>query len=314
MSIHLVTGGAGFIGSSLVQRLVEEGSRVRVLDDFSSGRMKNLAAVDDRIELIHGDMRDVSVVRQAMAGVRFVFHFGAVASVQASVEHPEWTHDVNMTGTLNVLLAARDAAVERVIFTSSSSVYGDSPEMPKREEMTPMPLSGYALSKLTGEHYCRIFHSLYGLKTHSLRYFNVFGPRQDPNSQYSAVIPLFMHAYLNGRQPVIYGDGEQIRDFTFVEDIVSANLICREAPLDSIGNAYNIAYGEGVSINMLARQIADLADCEFLPEYRPARKGDVRESQADSSLARRVLGWKPQYTFEKGLRLTFDWYKRSDFI
>jgi len=306
---HLVTGGAGFIGSNLVRRLAGMGHRVRVFDNLSSGRRENLEGLDSAVEFAEGDLRDAASVREAMRGIRRVFHLGALASVQASVDDPATTHDVNVTGTLNVLLAARDAGAERVVFSSSASVYGDSPEMPKREDMPPEPLSGYALSKLAGEHYGRIFHSLYGLPVFSLRYFNVFGPRQDPASDYAAVIPLFMRAYAQGRQPTIYGDGGQTRDFTFVEDIVSANLACLTAPAEAAGGVFNVAYGDRISVNDLAREIAALAGCPFDPVYAPPRPGDIRESQADAARARRVLGWTPKYRFADGLAATWSWFK-----
>ena len=307
-ALHLVTGGAGFIGSNLVRRLAGQGARVRVFDDLSSGHLENLAGLENSVEFVRGDLRDAAAVRDALRGVAHVFHLGALASVQASVDDPAVTHAINVTGTLNVLLAARDAGAERVVFSSSASIYGDAPEMPKREDMLPAPLTGYALSKLAGEHYGRIFHGLYGLKFFALRYFNVFGPRQDPASHYAAVIPLFMRAYAAGRQPTIYGDGEQTRDFTFVEDVVSANLCCLSAPASAAGGVYNVAYGDRVSVNDLARQIAALAGQPFAPTYAPARPGDVRESQADSALARRVLGWEPEHAFADGLRATYDWF------
>jgi nucleoside-diphosphate-sugar epimerase len=307
--IHLVTGGAGFIGSNLVRRLAGQGAKIRVFDNLSSGHIENLAGLEKSVDFIRGDLRDASAVREALRGVRHVFHIGALASVQASVDDPATTHEVNVTGTLNLLLAARDTGAERVVFSSSASVYGDSPEMPKREDMRPEPLTGYALSKLAGEHYGRIFHGLYGLDFFALRYFNVFGPRQDPASHYAAVIPLFMRAYVSGRQPTIFGDGGQTRDFTFVEDIVSANLACLSAPESAAGGVYNVAYGDRVSVNELAAQIAALAGQPFAPAYQPARPGDIRESQADSSLARRILAWKPAHAFSEGLRATFDWFK-----
>ena len=307
--LQLVTGGAGFIGSNLVRRLAGQGARVRVFDDLSSGHLENLAGLEAAVEFVRGDLRDAAAVQAALRGVRHVFHVGALASVQASVDDPAATHEINVTGTLNVLLAARAAGTERVVFSSSASVYGDAPEMPKREDMRPAPLTGYALSKLAGEHYGRIFHGLYGLKFFALRYFNVFGPRQDPASHYAAVIPLFMRAYAAGRQPTIYGDGGQTRDFTFVEDIVAANLACLSAPDSAAGGVYNVAYGDRVSVNDLARQVAALAGQPFAPAYAPARPGDIRESQADASLARRVLGWRPAHTFADGLAVTFAWFK-----
>lgn len=307
--LHLVTGGAGFIGSNLVRRLAGQGARVRVFDNLSSGHLENLAGLETSVEFIRGDLRDAAAVRAAARGARHVFHIGALASVQASVDDPATTHEINVTGTLNVLLAARDAGAERVVFSSSASIYGDAPEMPKRENMLPVPLTGYALSKLAGEHYGKIFHGLYGLKFFALRYFNVFGPRQDPASHYAAVIPLFMRAYAAGRQPTIYGDGGQTRDFTFVEDIVAANLCCLAAPEHAAGGVYNVAYGDRVSVNDLAREIAALAGMPFAPVHAPARPGDIRESQADASLARRELGWRPAHTFAAGLKATYDWFK-----
>jgi nucleoside-diphosphate-sugar epimerase len=307
--LQLVTGGAGFIGANLVRRLAGLGARVRVFDDLSSGHLENLAGLEPSVEFVRGDLRDAAAVRAAAQGAAHVFHLGALASVQASVDDPAATHEINVTGTLNVLLAARAAGVRRVVFSSSASIYGDDPQMPKREDMRPAPLSGYALSKLAGEHYGRIFHGLYGLECFALRYFNVFGPRQDPASHYAAVIPLFMRAYAAGRQPTIYGDGEQTRDFTYVDDIVAANLCCLDAPAAAAGGVFNVAYGDRITVNDLARQIAALAGQPFAPTYAPARPGDVRESQADSSLARRVLGWQPTGDFAAGLRATYDWFK-----
>jgi len=307
--LHLVTGGAGFIGSNLVRRLAGQGDRIRVLDNLSSGHLENLAGLEKQVDFVQGDLRDADAVRAAMEGVANVFHIGALASVQASVDDPATTHEVNVTGTLNLLLAAREEKVERVVFSSSASVYGDSPEMPKREDMAPAPMTGYALSKLAGEHYGRIFHDLYGLNFFALRYFNVFGPRQDPASHYAAVIPLFMRAMVDGHQPIIYGDGGQTRDFTFVEDIVSANLACISAPDSAAGGVYNVAYGDRISVNDLASGIAKLAGQPFVPSYEPARPGDILESQADATLARTLLGWTPKHTFTDGLKTTFEWFK-----
>jgi len=306
--LQLVTGGAGFIGSNLVRRLAGQGTRIRVFDNLSSGHLENLAGLEKHVEFVQGDLRDADALRDAMRGVHNVFHIGALASVQASVDDPATTHEINVTGTLNLLLAAREARVDRFVFSSSASIYGDSPEMPKREDMLPAPMSGYALSKLAGEHYGCIFHDLYGLNFFALRYFNVFGPRQDPASHYAAVIPLFMRAMIDGRQPIIYGDGGQTRDFTFVEDIVSANLACLSAPDSAMGGIYNIAYGDRISVNDLAAGIAQLAGQPFVPVYEPARPGDIRESQADASRARQLLGWTPEHTFAEGLQATFDWF------
>jgi UDP-glucose 4-epimerase len=308
MGLMLVTGGAGFIGSNCVRALLERGHAVRVLDSFATGRRCNLDDLAADIELHEGDLRDVEAVQRAVAGVQMVFHFGALPSVQRSVEDPATTHEVNVTGTLNLLLAARDAGVERLVLSSSSSVYGDTPTLPKQEDMLPHPLSPYALSKLAGEHYLRIFHHLYGLKTFSLRYFNVFGPRQDPKSHYAAVIPLFIDALRQGKPVQIDGDGGQTRDFTYVADVVAGNLACMTAPDAAAGGVYNIAWGYRTSINELAGEIARLLDVPLQTVQRPPRAGDVRDSQADSSRARELLGWQPTVPFEAGLQQTIDWF------
>ena len=308
--MYLVTGGAGFIGSNFVHRLAAEGRPVRVLDNFFSGRRENLSGLEDRIELIEGDLRDRATVARAVKDVRFVIHFGAMPSVIRSVEDPWSANDVNINGTLNLLLAARDAGVDRVVFSSSSSVYGNTPVLPKHEDMTPTPLSPYALHKLAGEHYLRMFHNLYGLKTYSLRYFNVFGPRQNPKSDYAAVIPLFINAVLNDRAPILHGDGGQTRDFTYVDDIVAANLACCDAPEAAAGGVYNVAWGNRISIKELALLIARILGKNIEPKHEPARAGDVRDSQADSSRAKAMIGWEPKVTFEEGLRRTIAWYQR----
>lgn len=308
-SLYLVTGGAGFIGSNLVRHLLARGDQVRVLDNFSTGRRENLAELARDIECVEGDLRQEADVRRAMDGVRYVLHLGALGSVSRSVQDPMTTHEVNSTGTLRALLAARDAGVERFVFSSSSSVYGNTPVLPKQEDMPPTPLSPYALSKLTGEHYARLFHSLYGLATFSLRYFNVFGPRQNPKSQYAAVIPLFVDALQAGQAPVIYGDGEQTRDFTYVDDVIAANLACCSAPAEAAGGIYNVAWGNRVSVNELARRIGALLGRVIPPTYQPPRAGDVRDSQADATRAHRLLGWQPQVPFEEGLRRTVEWFR-----
>lgn len=308
--MYLVTGGAGFIGSNFVHRLAAEGRPIRVLDNFSSGRRENLAGLEDRIELIDGDLRDRATVARALKDVQFVIHFGAMPSVIRSVEDPWSANDVNINGTLNLLLAARDAGVDRVVFSSSSAIYGNDPVLPKHEHMLPAPLSPYALHKLAGEHYMRMFHELYGLKTYSLRYFNVFGPRQNPKSDYAAVIPLFINAVLNDRAPVLHGDGGQTRDFTFVDDIVAANLACCEAPEAAAGGVLNVAWGNRISIKELALLIARILGKNIEPKHEPARAGDVRDSQADASRARAMIGWEPKVTFEEGLRRTIAWYQR----
>jgi len=308
--MYLITGGAGFIGSNMVHHLLAAGEKVRVIDNFSTGRRENLAGVETRIELIEGDLRDRDAVARAVRDVAYVIHFGALPSVIRSVEDPWSANEANIDGTLNLLLAARDAGVERLVFSSSSSVYGDTPVLPKREDMTPNPLSPYALQKLAGEHYGRVFHELYGFKTYALRYFNVFGPRQNPKSDYAAVIPLFINAYLEDRAPVIHGDGEQTRDFTFVEDIIRANVACCLAPDRAAGGVFNVAWGNRISINQLAASIGAILGKSITPTHDRSRPGDVRDSQADSTRAREYLGWEPRVSFEDGLSRTIDWYRR----
>ncbi len=306
----LVTGGAGFIGSHLVERLVQLGAKVRVLDDFSTGKRGNIAHLLERVELVEGSLTDVATVRQVVQGVDFVFHQGAFPSVVRSVEDPLTTHQVNATGTLFLLLAAREGKVKRVVFASSSSVYGDTPTLPKREDMPPMPQSPYALSKLVGEHLCRLFWQLYGLETVSLRYFNIFGPRQDPTSQYAAVIPRFVTALLKGEPPTIYGDGEQTRDFTFVENCVQANLLA--ATVEGIaGEVFNVGAGRQTSVNELFRLIRSLIGADRIePIYAPPRQGDVRHSLADITKARQKLGYEPTISLQEGLARTIEWFRR----
>ncbi|MEZ8220521.1 UDP-glucose 4-epimerase [Candidatus Fervidibacteria bacterium JGI MDM2 JNZ-1-D12] len=307
----LVTGGAGFIGSHLVDKLVQLGAKVRVLDDFSTGRRENIAHLLERgeIELIEGSLTDLQTVKRAVEGVEFVFHQGAIPSVVRSVEDPLTTHQVNTTGTLLLLLAARDASVRRVVFASSSSVYGDTPTLPKREDMTPNPKSPYALSKLVGEHLCRLFWELYGLETVSLRYFNIFGPRQDPTSQYAAVIPRFITALLRGEPPTIYGDGEQTRDFTFVENCVQANLLAARTE-GVAGEVFNVGAGKQTSVNELFRLIRSLIGVDHIePIYEPPRPGDVRHSLADITKAQKLLGYQPVVSLEEGLKQTISWFR-----
>jgi UDP-glucose 4-epimerase len=306
----LVTGGAGFIGSHLTEALVRAGHRVRVLDDFSSGRGENLLGVRGKVEVRRGDCSDLAVVRRAVRGVEAVFHEAAVPSVARSVKDPERSHRTNATATLNVLLAARDEGVRRVIYAGSSSVYGDAEELPKREDQRPRPMSPYAVGKLAGEEYARIFAELYGLETLTLRYFNVFGPRQDPSSPYSGVISLFTTALLGGQRPVVYGDGRQSRDFTYVDNVVRANLLALRSRTAK-GQVINVATGRRVSLLELLRALERLTGRRVEAERRPARAGDVRHSLADVRLARRLLGYRPQVSFEEGLRRTVEWY-RSD--
>lgn len=304
MAEYLVTGGAGFIGSNIVRTLAGRGASVRVLDDFSTGRQANLADLASQIELVEGDIRQPTVVNAAVKGVRCVMHLAALPSVARSVEAPVLSNDVNINGTMNLLIAAREAKVERFVFSSSSSVYGNTPTLPKREDMALSPLSPYAVQKMAGEAYTRIFASLYGMKTYALRYFNVFGPYQNEKSDYAAVIPMFISAAAAGRAPVIHGDGGQTRDFTFVDDVVSANLACCDARPGAEGLAYNVAGGNRVSILELCQTIIRLVGAAVKPMHQPTRAGDVRDSQGDAALAATHLNWKTRVSFEEGLKRT----------
>jgi UDP-glucose 4-epimerase len=307
---YLVTGGAGFIGSHITERLVRDGHDVRVLDDFSSGHEANLESFRSGVELVRGDIRDLKLVNEVTEGVDVVFHEAALGSVPRSVADPITTHEVNSTGTLNVFLAARDAGVKRVVYASSSSVYGETPVLPKREDMVPQPLSPYALSKLAGEHYASIFKHVYGFEIVSLRYFNIFGPRQDPESQYAAVIPRFITALLEGKSPVVYGDGFQSRDFTYVENVVNANLLAAEAE-QVAGQVFNIACGGRYSLLDLLAKVKQILGTELGPIYEAARAGDVRDSQASIEAAQKALGYTISVGFEEGLQRTVQWYKRA---
>ncbi len=299
----LVTGGAGFIGSHLVRRLVDEGAAVRALDDFSSGKPENLADVRGRIDLVEGDLRDEATVRRAMRDVRVVFHLGAVPSVTRSFVDPHTTLDVNIGGTLNVLRAAQASGRPRVVLASSAAVYGDRPESPKTETLTPNPLSPYAISKLAGEQLCAVWTEAYGIETVSLRYFNVFGPRQDPASHYAAAIPKFLQALTEGAEPVVYGDGEQTRDFVHVDDVVDANLRAATAP-SVAGRVFNIATGRAVSVNAVLSLMASRLGVAARPRHEPARAGEVRHSLADISAARDALGYRGDISFAEGLERT----------
>ena len=308
MSVMLVTGGAGFIGSHIVERLVGLGHEVRVLDNFSTGRRENLAPFEGGIDIIEGDIRDVSSVERAVKGVEVVFHEAALASVPRSVADPTSSNDVNVTGTLNLLVASRDSGVRRFVFASSSSVYGNSPELPKRESMVPSPESPYAASKLAAENYCRIFFSLYGLECVSLRYFNVFGPRQDPGSEYAAVVPLFVTALLEGRPPTIYGDGEQSRDFTYVANVVDANMLALSAD-GAAGEVFNIACGHTATVNELLAKMQEITGTSLTSQHTDPRAGDVKHSFADISKAEGTLGLSAKVLFDEGLALTVDWFR-----
>lgn len=306
MSLYVVTGGAGFIGSHVVERLLARGDRVRVADDFSSGRRENVPARPD-VELLEGDLADADVARRAVADSDYVIHLAAIPSVPRSVKDPVRTHRANVDGTLNVLLAARDAGVKRLVFAGSSSVYGDAAVLPKREDMRPSPLSPYALQKLIGEQYCQLFTKLYGLETVTTRFFNVFGPRQQPGSPYSGVISLFIEALASGRRPTVHGDGRQTRDFTFVADVVTGVLRCCEAP-HVAGEVINVAAGGRISLLDLIRTLQTILNQTAEPVFGPPREGDVRDSQADIEKARRQLDFSPAVAFEDGLRQTVAWY------
>lgn len=305
----LVTGGAGFIGSHLAEALVRAGHTVRVLDDLSSGRRENLAHMDHDIEFIQADICDTAAVKTAVAGVDTVFHQAAMASVPRSIELPLETNSINIGGTVALLCAARDAGVRRFVFASSSSIYGDNPVLPKSEEMPLSPISPYGLQKQAGEQYVCMFHRLYGLETVALRYFNVFGPRQNPESDYAAVIPIFITRLLQGRAPTVYGDGEQSRDFTYVENVVRANMLCMDAPTGAVGRAYNIACGERYSLNDLLRMINAELGTATAAEYTDPRPGDVKHSQAAIEMACRELGFKPGIGIEEGLARTVAYYR-----
>lgn len=300
---YLITGGAGFIGSHLALALLDRGESVRVLDNLATGREQNLDLLRGRAEVVTGDVRDLDTVRAATKGVEVVFHQAALASVPRSIADPLGSLAANVTGTQHVLLAARDAGVRRVVYASSSSVYGDTPVLPKREDMTPNPLSPYAVQKLAAELLCGVFTRVYQLETVALRYFNVFGPRQDPASQYAAVIPRFLTALARGQRPTVFGDGGQTRDFTYIANVVQANILAAEAP-DAVGRAMNIGCGERISLNQTLQMAAALLGVSVDANYVDPRPGDVRDSLADISLAKRLLGYEPAVNFSQGLALT----------
>ncbi|MGB3305724.1 MAG: SDR family oxidoreductase [Thermomicrobiales bacterium] len=299
----LVTGGAGFIGSHLVQRLVTDGYHVRVLDNLSNGFQTNLDRIDGDFEFIQGDLRNEDDVRLAVAGVDLVFHEGALGSVPRSIADPRTSFDVNVTGTLNLLVAARDAGVRRVVYASSSSVYGDTTVSPKHEGLTPNPLSPYAISKLSAEQLCGVFTRVYGLETVALRYFNVFGPHQNPISQYAAVIPKFLTAIASGERPIVFGDGEQSRAFTYVDNVVNGNLLAGEAPA-AVGKVINLAADTAVTINSMLRRMGELLGIDPNPRHEPPRVGDIRDSLADLTCARELLGFELTVPFEEGIART----------
>ena len=304
----LVTGGAGFIGSHLVTALVERGDAVRVLDNLSTGNRANLSHLKGKIEIIEGDVADPQAVARAVAGVEVAFHQAALASVPRSVEQPLETNAACVTGTVTLLDAARRAGVRRVVYAGSSSAYGNQPNMSKRESDLPAPLSPYAAAKLAGESYCQAFTATYGLETVVIRYFNVFGPRQDPNSEYSAVIPKFVVSMLAGRRPTVFGDGQQSRDFTYVDNIVRGNLAAAEAP-GAVGRVINVACGRQATLLDLIASINRVLGTHIEPAFAPARAGDVRESLADITVARELLAYEPTIDFDEGLRRSVDYYR-----
>ena len=308
MATYLVTGGAGFIGSNLVRALLARGESVRVLDDLSTGRASNLDDVRGQITFIEGSITDHAKCREAVAGVDYVLHQAALPSVPRSVQDPIASNAVNVDGTLNMLVAARDAGVKRFVYAGSSSAYGNTPTLPKVETMPPQPMSPYAIAKYTGELYCQAFYRLYGLETVVLRYFNIFGPYQDPGSPYSAVIPKFIGALLRGEAPVIHGDGTQSRDFTYIDNAVEANLLACTAP-NAAGEVMNCACGERTDLNMLAALLGEILGRDIAPRHEAPRAGDVQHSLADMTKARGVLGYAPKVSLREGLKKTAEWYR-----
>ncbi len=309
MATYLVTGGAGFIGSHIVDELLARGKRVRVLDNLATGKRENIAHCLDRIEFIEGDIRDLDTCRRACGDVDFVLHQAALGSVPRSITDPLTSHEVNVTGTLKMLVASRDCGVKRFVYAASSSTYGDHPDLPKIEDRIGRPLSPYAVTKYADELYAQVFGRCYGLETVGLRYFNVFGPRQDPFSQYAAVIPLFVSALLRGEAPTINGDGEQTRDFTYVGNAVAANLLACEAPETAVGEVFNIACHDQVSLNQLYGMLQELLNTEIPANYGPPRAGDVRHSLADIGKAGRLLGYQGRIKFDEGLKRSICWYR-----
>ena len=310
MSKYLVTGGAGFIGSNIVEELINRKEKVRVLDNFSTGKRLNIESFIGDIELIEGDIRNYQTVQQAVEGIDYILHQAALPSIQRSILDPIKTNEVNVMGTLNILHAAKNAKVKRVVFASSSSIYGETPGLPRHETMTLSPLSPYAVSKLAAEKYCSVFTKVYGLETIALRYFNVFGPKQDPTSQYSAVIPKFITAILNNRKPTIYGDGEQRRDFTFVSNVVNCNIIAATKPGIS-GIAINCACNGQITLNYLVEKINDILGKKIKPEYTAPKPGDIKHSFASIEAAKQYLGYEPNVLFKEGLQMTVNWYNKT---
>jgi len=310
MALYLITGIGGFIGSSLARALLAQGERVRGVDNFSTGKRENLTEIAGRIELHEADILDLDAMHKACAGVDYIFHEAAIPSVPKSVLDPLGSNQANIDGTVNLLLAARDAKVKRVVYAASSAAYGDTPTLPKHEAMNPDPISPYAVGKLASEHYMTSFYRCYGLETVSLRYFNIFGPRQDPSSPYSGVLAKFITSMLHGEQPAIFGDGEQSRDFTYIDNAVEANLLACKAPAAGVaGQVFNVATGRRVTLNETFRLLQELTSYSGSPKYGRVREGDIKDSLADISKAEAGFGYKPIVDFEDGLRRTVEWYR-----
>ena len=312
MAIYLITGIAGFIGSSLAEALLKRGDHVRGIDNLVTGTLENLRSIRDAVDFREIDLRDAAATREACTNVDYILHHGAIASVPLSIEHPETSHGCNIDGTFNLLEGARQAHVKRVIYAASSSAYGDQPHLLSSESMVPMPISPYAVQKLTGEHYMRSYWQVYGLESVSLRYFNIFGPRQAADSAYSGVLAKFIMQMLEGRQPTIFGTGDQGRDFTHIDNVISANLLACAAPADRVaGRVFNIACGRQHTLNDIYRVLAKLTGFDRPPRYGPARTGDILNSQADISAAAKAFGYEPLVGFEEGLNLTVEWYRET---
>jgi UDP-glucose 4-epimerase len=310
MAVYLVTGGAGFIGSNIVEELLTQGAKVRIIDNFATGRRENLDPFKNKVDLREVDICDLGSLKTAIRGADFILHQAAIPSVPKSVIDPITSHNADVTGTLHVLWAAKEAGVKRVVYAASSSAYGDSPQLPKREDMPSKPISPYGLMKHVGEEYCRLFSQLYGLETVSLRYFNVFGPRQDPSSQYSGVLSRFITAMLAGERPVIFGDGQQSRDFTYVSNVVQGNLLACHAP-NAAGQMYNLACGRSINLNDVVRLLNRILRTDLRPVYDAPRVGDIKHSLAEISRATADLNYSPSIQFEEGLRMTVEWYRNQ---
>ena len=311
---YLVTGGAGFIGSNLVERLLQKGEKVRVIDNLATGKIENIEPFLDKIDFVHGDIRYLNTVMEAMKDVDYVLHQAALPSVPRSVETPLESNDVNTNGTLNLLYAAKEQSVKRFVYAASSSAYGESPTLPKAETMQTSPLSPYAVNKLAGEYNCKAFYNVYGLETVAIRYFNIYGPRQDPNSYYSAVIPKFIKMMLTGIAPTIHGDGEQSRDFTYIENVLNANLLACKAPKIACGTVMNIACGERITLNKLVSELKKLLKIDIEAVHGDPRPGDIKDSLADVSLAKELIGYEPKILVEEGIKRTVEWFLQNKHV